>query len=152
MKLLSDAKSLLGYKFELFASFAGTGWSGAAQLACIPLYIKLMGIEAYGLIGFYLVLQTVLQVLDLGLSPTMNREMARYSVLPEKAAEARDLVRTVETGYWLIGLLIGGSILSASPWLAAHWIKASAIPVRNVMQAVMLMGGLAVFQWPVSFY
>jgi O-antigen/teichoic acid export membrane protein len=152
MKLLSDAKSLLGYKFELFASFAGTGWSGAAQLACIPLYIKLMGIEAYGLIGFYLVLQTVLQVLDLGLSPTMNREMARYSVLPEKAAEARDLVRTVETGYWLIGLLIGGSILLASPWLAAHWIKASAIPVRNVMQAVMLMGVLAVFQWPVSFY
>lgn len=128
------------------------GWSGAVQLACIPLFIKLMGIEAYGLIGFYLVLQAVLQVLDLGLSPTINREMARYSVLPGKASEARDLVRTLETGYWSIGLLIGGGILMASPWLAVHWIRASMIPVRNVMQAVMLMGVLAVFQWPVSFY
>jgi hypothetical protein len=33
-----------------------------------------MGMEAYGLIGFYFMLQGVIQILDLGLSPTMNRE------------------------------------------------------------------------------
>jgi O-antigen/teichoic acid export membrane protein len=152
MKFSWDAKSFSGYKFELFASFAGMGWSGAVQLACIPVFIKFMGIEAYGLIAFYLVLQAVLQVLDLGLSPTMNREMARYSVLPGKAAEARDLVRTLEISYWCIGLVIGGGILLASPWLAIHWVKASTISAQKVMQAVMLMGVLAVFQWPVSFY
>jgi O-antigen/teichoic acid export membrane protein len=152
MKFPWDAKSFSGYKFELVASFVGTGWAGLVQLACIPLYIKLMGIEAYGLIGFYLVLQAMLQVLDLGLSPTMNREMARYSVQPAKSDDARDLVRTLEIGYWLIGLLIGAGIVAASPWLAVHWIGASAIPIRSVMQAVMLMGILAFFQWPVSFY
>jgi O-antigen/teichoic acid export membrane protein len=82
----------------------------------------------------------------------MTREMARYSVRPDKADEARDLVRTLEIGYWFIGLLIGAAILTAAPWLAVHWIKASAIPVRKVMQVVMLMGILAFFQWPVSFY
>ena len=152
MKFPWSFRSRSGFKLELVASFAGTGWAGIVQLACIPAYIKLMGIESYGLIGFYLVLQAMLQVLDLGLSPTMNREMARYSVQPEKAAEARDLVRTLEIGYWLIGLFIGAGILTAAPWLATHWIKASAIPIRNVTQAVMLMGILAVFQWPVSFY
>jgi O-antigen/teichoic acid export membrane protein len=152
MKFPWDFKSPSGFKLELVASFAGTGWAGLVQLACIPAYIKLMGIESYGLIGFYLVLQAMLQVLDLGLSPTMNREMARYSVQPEKAAEARDLVRTLEIGYWLIGLLIGAGILTAAPWLATNWIKAGAIPMRNVTRAVMLMGVLAVFQWPVSFY
>jgi len=152
MKFPLDFRSPSGFKLELVASFAGTGWSGMVQLACIPAYIKLMGIESYGLIGFYLVLQAALQVLDLGFSPTMNREMARYSVLPHKAAEARDLVRTLEIGYWLIGLSIGAGILAAAPWLAMHWIKASAMPVRNVTQAVLLMGVLAVFQWPVSFY
>lgn len=147
-----NSKSPSGLKLELVASFAGTGWAGVVQLACIPAYIKLMGIESYGLIGFYLVLQAMLQVLDLGLSPTMSREMARYSVQPEKAAEARDLVRTLEIGYWLIGLLIGAGILTTAPWLAVHWIKANAIPIQRVTQAVMLMGVLAVFQWPVSFY
>lgn len=152
MKLPSDTKTPSGFKLELVASFAGTGWAGLVQLACIPAYIKFMGIESYGLIGFYLVLQAALQVLDLGLSPTMTREMARYSVQPDKADEARDLVRTLEIGYWFIGLLIGAVILMASPWFAAHWIKASAIPVRKVMQVVMLMGILAFFQWPISFY
>jgi len=98
MNLRWDAKSFSGFKVELLANFAGTAWSGAMQLLCIPFYIKFMGIEAYGLIGFYLMLQATLQVLDLGLSPTMSREMACYSVQPEKAAEARDLVRTLETG------------------------------------------------------
>jgi O-antigen/teichoic acid export membrane protein len=148
----SDIKADSGFKLELVASFAGTGWAGLMQLACIPAYIKFMGIESYGLIGFYLVLQAMLQILDLGLSPTMTREMARYSVQPEKAADARDLVRTLEVGYWSIGVLIGAAILMTSPWLAVHWIKAKAIPVKTVMQAVMLMGGLAFFQWPISFY
>jgi O-antigen/teichoic acid export membrane protein len=152
MKFPVNSNLLSGFKRELAATFVGTGWAGIVQLACIPAYIKLMGIESYGLIGFYLVLQAMLQVLDLGLSPTINREMARYSVQPAKANDARDLVRTLEIGYWLIGLLIGAGIMIASPWLSVHWIGASAIPVRKVMLAVMLMGMLAFFQWPVSFY
>lgn len=150
--MLWKPKSLSGFKLELLANFAGTGWSAVMQLACIPLYIKFMGIEAYGLIGFYLMLQAMLQVLDLGLSPTVNREMARYSVQPERAAEARDLVRTLEVGYWLIGMVVGAALLAASPWVAAHWVKASTIPVSSIRQAVMIMGILTVFQWPVSFY
>jgi O-antigen/teichoic acid export membrane protein len=152
MKLRWKMKPTSGLKHELLANIGGVGWSALAQLVCIPLYIKFLGIEAFGLIGFYLVLQALLQILDFGLSPTINREMARYSVQPEKAAEARDLVRTLEAGYWLIGLIIGGAIMAASPWLATHWIKATAIPVHAVKQAVMLMGVLAVFQWPFTFY
>src|SRR5579862_4106058 len=152
MKFPWNSKSLSGFRLELVASFAGTGWSGLVQLVCIPAYIKLMGIESYGLIGFYLMLQAMLQVLDLGLSPTMNREMARYSVQPDKADEARDLVRTLEVGYWPIGLIIGVVLVALSPWVASHWIKTSSIPVRSIKQALALMGVLAAFQWPVSFY
>jgi len=152
MKFHWIAKSLSGLKLELAANLTGSAWSMVVQLLCIPLYIKFLGIEAYGLIGFYLMLQAMLQVLDLGLSPTMNREMARYSVQPERANEARDLVRTLEVGYWLIGVIIGLALVLASPWIATHWIKASSLPIRSVKQAVTLMGILAVLQWPVSFY
>jgi O-antigen/teichoic acid export membrane protein len=141
-----------GFKLDLAASLTASAWSMLVQLACIPLYIRFLGVEAYGLIGFYLMLQAMLQVLDLGLSPTMNREMARYSVQPEKADEAHDLVRTLELGYWLIGLMIGLVLVTVSPWLAAHWIKAGSIPVASVRHALMLMGILAALQWPVSFY
>ena len=140
------------FRHGLIANFAGSGWSALMQLVCIPLYIKFMGIEAFGLIGFYLVFQAMTQVLDLGLSPTMNREMARYSVQPEKAAEARDLVRTLEGGYWLIGLAIAIIFSGSSAWIATHWIHANALSLHRVKEALLLMGALAFFQWPLSFY
>jgi len=83
---------------NILANLSGTAWSALIGLAMVPLYIRLLGIEAYGLIGFSITLQAILQILDFGLSPTVNRELARFSVLEDKAGEARDFVRTLEAG------------------------------------------------------
>lgn len=139
-------------KRNIIANFSGQGWVALMGLAFVPLYIKFLGIEAYGLIGFYAMLQGGFQILDLGLSQTMNREMARYSALPEKAGEARDFVRTLEIGYWAIGILIGIGIFIASPFIAGHWIKPGSIQVKTVQHAVMIMGVVSALQWPISFY
>lgn len=139
-------------KTNFFANLAGSGWTALVGLACTPLYIRFMGMEAYGLIGFYFMLQGVIQILDLGLSPTMNREMARYSVTPEKAGEARDFVRTLEVGYWAIGIFIGCAVGYSAPYIASHWINAGTIPPSEVRRAVTIMGVLAALQWPLSFY
>jgi O-antigen/teichoic acid export membrane protein len=139
-------------KTNFFANLAGSGWTALVGLACTPLYIRFMGMEAYGLIGFYFMLQGVIQILDLGLSPTMNREMARYSVLPGKTGEARDFVRTLEIGYWAIGILIGCAVWYSAPYIASHWIKTGNISPSEVRRAVTIMGALTALQWPLSFY
>jgi O-antigen/teichoic acid export membrane protein len=139
-------------KTNFFANLAGSGWTALVGLACTPLYIRFMGMEAYGLIGFYFMLQGVIQILDLGLSPTMNREMARYSVLPGKAGEARDFVRTLEIGYWAIGILIGCVVWFSAPYIASHWIKAGNLSPSEVRRAVTIMGALIALQWPLTFY
>jgi O-antigen/teichoic acid export membrane protein len=140
------------YKSNLFANFAGSGVAALLQLAFIPFYIKFLGIEAYGLIGFYIMLQAVLQVLDLGLGPTMNREMARYSVQPEKAGEARDFTRTLEIGYWILGISAGAAIAAAAPLIATRWVNIGTLPLPVVVRSLMLMGGLASLQLPLVFY
>jgi O-antigen/teichoic acid export membrane protein len=137
---------------NFFANLAGSGWTALVGLACTPLYIRFLGMEAYGLIGFYFMLQGVIQILDLGLSPTVNREMARYSVLPGKAGEARDFVRTLEVGYWAIGILIGCAVWYGAPYIAAHWIKSGNIAPMEVRRAVAIMGALTALQWPLTFY
>jgi len=139
-------------KTNFFANLAGSGWTALVGLACTPLYIRFMGMEAYGLIGFYFMLQGVIQILDLGLSPTMNREMARYSALPGKAGEARDFVRTLEVGYWAIGILIGCIVWYGAPYIASHWIKAGNLSPSEVRRAVTVMGALTALQWPLTFY
>lgn len=139
-------------QLNLMANFVGQGWTALMALAFVPLYIKFLGIEAYGLIGFYAMLQAAFQILDLGLSQTMNREMARYIALPGKAAEARDFVKTLEFGYWAIGIVLGIGVVIAAPFIALHWIKSGSLPVETVRHAVMVMGIVTALQWPLSFY
>lgn len=137
---------------NLAANFAGAAWSAGVQLLCVPLFVRLMGVESYGLVGFFIMLQISLQVLDLGISATVNRELARYSALPERAAQARSFVRTLETGYWALGIALGAGIALLAPVIAAHWIQAGSLGVRAVRGAVALMGLAIAFQWPLSFY
>jgi len=52
----------------------------------------------------------------------------------------------------MIGILIAVGFVTASTWIAGHWIRSNSIPLRGVRDAVTLMGILAFFQWPMSFY
>jgi O-antigen/teichoic acid export membrane protein len=144
--------SMTRLSHNLLANLAGKGWSVILSIIVVPFYIKLLGIEAYGLIGFYLMLQGVCQILDFGLSPTLNREMARCSVLQNKAAEARDLVRTLEVGYWAIGAMIGLTLAAAAPVITDQWLNAGSLPPTEVERAVRLMGVLMALQWPLTLY
>lgn len=140
------------YRSNLFANFAGAGSAALLQLVFIPCYVGFLGIEAYGLIGFQIMLLTVLQLLDLGLGPTMNREMARYSVSRGAAAEARDLARTLEILYWGLGISAGAAIAASAPLIATRWVNAGSLPRPAVIQALALMGGLVSLQFPLAFY
>lgn len=40
-------------KRNLIANYLGQGWTALMGLAFIPLYIRYLGIEAYGLIGLF---------------------------------------------------------------------------------------------------
>jgi len=139
-------------KRNLIANFVGKGWAALMGIAFIPLYIKFMGIESYGLVGFFTTLQAVFVLLDLGLTTTLNREIARYSALPEKSQEMRDLVRTLETIYWGLAFCIGAVVLMLSPFIARGWVKADTLSVEVVQQSIMLMGLVMAFQWPLGFY
>ena len=92
---------------NVIANFAGKAWAVLMSLAFVPVYIKLLGIEAYGLIGFFLTLVAILSLLDLGLGTTLNRRLAQLSIEKNAAQEMCDLLRTLELIYLIIGIVIG---------------------------------------------
>lgn len=139
-------------RLNLLSNYIGSIWAVLLQLAFVPLYIRFLGIEQYGLVGFYLTLQATLQILDFGVSPTISREMARYSVQPAGADEARDLVRTLQVAYFALGLVIGLGVVIAAPLIVTHWLKVDVLPTSTVQNAVILMGALFALQWPLSFF
>ncbi len=139
-------------KRNIVANFIGRGWSVFASFAFLPLYVRFLGIEAYGLVGFYTTLMGVFAFADVGLSASLNREMARLSALDTKGQEMRNLLRTIETVYWGIAVLLAGAIALSAPTLAHQWVKAQTISPAVVENAVRLMGLAMAFQFPSGLY
>lgn len=127
-------------KRNLIANYLGQGWSTLMGMAFIPLYIKYLGIEAYGLIGLFAVLTAWLSLLDMGMTPTLSREMARFTGGSHTAESIRDLLRSIEVIALGIAILFAGGVALGSNWLAGSWLKAEALPVPVVAQAFALMG------------
>ena len=109
-------------------------------LAFVPIYIKYLGIEAYGLIGLFAVLQAWLGLLDMGMTPTLVREMARFSGGTHSSESIRDLLRSIEIIVLGVAVLIAGGVSLGSRWIATSWLKADALPVEVVAQAFAIMG------------
>jgi O-antigen/teichoic acid export membrane protein len=137
---------------NIIANVAGRGWAALLSLAVVPIYIHFLGIEAFGLIGFFLSLTAILSLLDLGLGTALNRQFAQYSVQSGKAQEMHDLLRTLEIIYWLIGIAIGVTMAALAPAIAAYWLKPQQLSAETVAQALAMMGIAIAFQWPRALY
>jgi O-antigen/teichoic acid export membrane protein len=139
-------------KKNLLSNYFGQGWRALMSLAFVPLYIKYLGIEAYGLIGIFAMLQAWLSLLDMGMKPALGREMARFTGGLHDAQSIRDLLRSVEIIAIAIAGVVALGIWAASGWLAAHWVKAQNLPVEMVAQAFAVMGVVTALQFVESLY
>lgn len=125
---------------------------GVTALISAPIYVHFLGIEAYGLIGFFLTLLGLSNILDLGFSSTISRELARSSVAPGADQTQRDLVRTLEVIYWALAFILGAVVAALAPTLASGWLKDFDLPVATISTVILLMGVALTFQWPLSLY
>lgn len=139
-------------KKNVLANYAGKVWGVLLSVLLVPVYIRVLGLDAYGLIGFFTVLIAAASLLDIGLSATMNREMARLRAYPDRRDDALDLARTLASVYWLIGLVMGIGIYLSSPWIASEWLGTGKLPFDAVVASVAMMGASLALQWPISLY
>lgn len=141
-----------GLKRNVSANFVGRGWAALTYFAAVPAYIGFLGIEAFGLLGLFLTIVALSMLLELGLSTTLNRELARHAEIGTSPAEARDLLRTLEYLYWGLAAAVGGLVAVASPFLATHWLDASSLSSQTLATALVLMGAALFVQWPFTLY
>lgn len=140
-------------KAHLMANFLGRGGMSLLALLATPFYVRLLGIEWYGLIGFYVALTGFFYLFDFGLGDTLCREAARLFTQEGELQRARNTLRTLETFYWLIGALLSLALFFSAPWICDKWLNvpASLTPER-LASLIRLMGLSLIFLWPFLFY
>ena len=137
---------------NVIANFAGKVGTALLNILFVPVWMRQMGVESYGLVGAFSSLVVILSVFDLGLSTTLNRELAIRSSDVQQARDSRDLVRTFEIVFWSVGLVAGGAIVIFGPAFADRWLHAEKLSPGTISRAVVLMGIVVVFQWPATLY
>ena len=104
------------------------------SIVLVPLYVRFLGSEGFGLMGFVLSVQALAGVFDLGLSATANREISRLSA--PGGTGGRDLLRTLEIAYAGLALVIFGILALASTWAARNWIQASELSMDTIVSCL----------------
>ena len=130
----------MSLKQNTLANYLGQGWTALMGLAFVPVYIHALGVEAWGLVGFMSMLQAWLLVLDLGLAPTLSREMARFSAGAHSALSIRNLLRSLEWVYGGVALAVMLGVGLMAPWLADSWLNSEHLVRGDMILAIRIMG------------
>jgi O-antigen/teichoic acid export membrane protein len=123
-------------------------WVAVVSIAFIPYYIKILGIEAFGLIGFFISLQVLLTLFDAGISSALTRELA----ISADADRSRTLVRFMELAYWPIGIVLSLILFFSRELISETWLNAATLDSEQLRSALGYMALAIVFQWPCTLY
>jgi O-antigen/teichoic acid export membrane protein len=137
-------------KRNVLANMLGSGWGMILQFILVPVQIRFLSVEAYGLLAFLASVQIIFNLFDLGLSPTITREVAG-----DQSPDLRhslNLVQSLSLVYCAIGVVLGLSFAVAAPLIATDWLKLESLSTDTAILALQL-GALAILiRWPVTFY
>jgi O-antigen/teichoic acid export membrane protein len=111
-------------KINIASNLLGNGVSAVLGIVFVPIYIKYIGTEGYGLMGLFATVQSAFYLLDLGLSTTLNRELARFSAnILENKGKMLDTTRSFEVAFWGVAILGAVGSIIVSYFLAQYWVK-----------------------------
>lgn len=111
-----------------------------------------LGPESYALIGIYTTLTVILSTLDLGLSQSMNREMARLSIKSSDKKNLVDTAYTLEVIYYLMALVVIATLFLAASYIADDWLNPQNLSRKTVLHSLWIMALLIGLRWPMSIY
>ena len=142
----------MSLKKNIVANYASQLYVSVIGIIMLPFYLKYMGAEAYGLVGFFAMLQAWFLLLDMGLTPTMSRETARFQGGGITALHLRQLLRSLELVFALVALLGGAGLILCAEFIARNWLKAEQIPRSEIADAIKLMVLVMMLRWVAELY
>ncbi|MGH6987703.1 MAG: lipopolysaccharide biosynthesis protein [Caulobacteraceae bacterium] len=147
---LMRSSEALSRKFVLTLS-ARTGVA-IVGLAVTPIYLRFLGPQAYGLVGFWIIAQAWMIVFDLGVSPAVARQLSRFKAGVLDSREAGSLLFVGELIFAALALLAAAAFFLLAPQMRAHWLGRSSLAAGEVELALKLMGALLAVRWLTGFY
>jgi len=139
-------------RWNIIAGYVSQTYSTIIGIIMVPLYLRYMGTEAYGLIGFFAILQLCIQALDMGVTPTLSREAARSLSGATSPSVLRKLLRSFEWIFVAMGIVIVAGVAAGAQVVATRWLNGSSLSPGIIGTSIVLMAGIAWLRWFAGLY
>lgn len=140
------------YKKNVIANYIGQAYVLIINIVSLPIIVKIMGPEAYGLVGFFTVVQSWFMLLDLGITPTICRQTANCLKEPEKLKKLRQQIRLMEVFFIFISMFGLSILIFFSDFITNKWLKVNKLNLDEVKYCILLMAILISFRWLTGLY
>ena len=81
---------------NFLSNIAGQGLSGIIGILVLPIIFAKLGAEIFSIVAFFLLLDGISNLLDLGFNQTINREVSKYNAGKYSGYEIRCILKTYE--------------------------------------------------------
>jgi len=142
----------LSVRHNILANYAAQIYAMGIGVVMAPVYLLYMGREAYGLIGFFTMMSAWFQLLDIGMTPTLVRETARFRGGAIRVNTLRSFLRALEIFFGSISLAGAAAIILLSREIADHWLNVQNLSIDDVTQSIILMGLAIPLRWISGLY
>ena len=124
-----------------------------APIIALPWYFSALGPKLFGLVGFVTTLQTLLGLLDSGMSQALVREFSvRFNVKQKSYNSAAALLFGFERVYWLFAIFAGIVTMCMAGTIAEHWLQTGDLPSSTGREAIYGAAIIFGMQFPGSVY
>ncbi|MGI9249447.1 MAG: oligosaccharide flippase family protein [Woeseiaceae bacterium] len=146
---MNNTKSL---KWNASANFAGLGYTTIIGIVVLPLYLEYLGAEAFGLVGFFFVLQAWMQLFDMGMSPLLSRQTAQSRGRNIGYLELRRLLRSLELVFLIVAVIVVVGMATGNTWITNNWLNVTSLAPAQVADCILLMGAIIGLRFFSSLY
>ncbi len=134
-------------KFNIFSNYFSQFFAAIVSILAIPYYVKILGGESYGLIGFYGLVLILFQLLDVGLSPTLSREVALFRGGVKSSVQIWQLFNWVLLFFVVTSFLGMTLVFFSSNKIATSWLKVEFLSLSDTELAVKIIGLIVSIKW-----
>lgn len=139
-------------KKNIIANYFGQVYIILIGLLVTPIYLKYLGAEAFGLVGFFTLLLTWLNLLDLGLTPTLGREISIARSLNRSFDDFRVVLNSFQFIFIVVAIFIFIFFYNNSILISNEWISSEILSVSDISYCVVLMGAMFGLKWLSGLY
>lgn len=135
---------------NIISNIVGGGLLAILAIVITPLQVRLLGLEAFGVIGLIATLQIIFAAFDFGLASTLTREIAADHSIDK--VSSRPLLQSASTVFWALGIATCAVVVMFSEALTSRWLQSQGLSAADMDNSITVVALYLALRWPVSLY